>query len=62
MHYVGISRYQFIPYYASAMYTSTHILKPFEDCETTGLNVDIAEVACEADFYFILLKKEDNLI
>ena len=42
MHYVGISTYQFIPYYASAIHKHTHIriLKPFEDCESTGLKVD----------------------
>ena len=44
MHYVGISTYQFIPYYASAIHKHTHtrILKPFEDSEPTGLKVDIA--------------------
>ena len=44
MHYAGISTYQFIPYYASAIHkhTHTHILKPFEDGEPTGLKVDIA--------------------
>ena len=32
MHYAGISTYQFIPYYASAIHRHTHtcILKPFE--------------------------------
>ena len=40
--YVGISTYQFIPYYASAIHTHTRILKPFEDSEPTGLKVDIA--------------------
>ena len=36
--------YEFIPYYASAIHTHTHarILKPFEDREPTGLQVDIA--------------------
>ena len=44
MHYIGISTYQFIPYYASAIHKHTHtcILKPFEDSEPSGLNVDIA--------------------
>ena len=47
MHYVGISTYQFIPYYASAIHKhlNTHILKPFEDSEPTGLKVDIAAVS-----------------
>ena len=46
MHYVGISTYQFIPYYASAIHkhTRTYILKPSEDGEPTGLNVDIASL------------------
>ena len=43
MHYVGISTYQFIPYSASAIHKHTHILKPFEDSEPTGLKVDIAK-------------------
>ena len=45
MQYVGISTYQFIPYYASAIhkYTHTRIVKPFEDGDPTGLKVDIAE-------------------
>ena len=36
--------HQFIPYYAGAIHkhTHTHILKPFEDSEPTGLKVDIA--------------------
>ena len=38
MHYLGLSTYEFIPYYASA----TCILKPFEDSEPTGLKVDTA--------------------
>ena len=44
MHYVGISTYEFIPYYASAIhkYTHTCIHKPFEDSEPTGLKVDVA--------------------
>ena len=44
MHYVGISTYQFILYYARAIYKHTHtcILKLFEDSEPTGLKVDIA--------------------
>jgi len=44
MYYVGISTYQFILYYASAInkHSHAHILKPFEDSETTGLKVDIA--------------------
>ena len=47
MHNVGISTYQFIPYYASAIHKHTHtrILKPFEDSEPTGLKVDIAKKA-----------------
>ena len=45
MHYVDISTYQFIPYYASAIpkHTRTRILKPFEDSEPTGLKVDLAK-------------------
>ena len=45
MQYVGISTYQFIPYYASAIHKHAHtrILKPFEDSELTGLKVDIAK-------------------
>ena len=47
MHYTGISRYQFILYYASATHkhthTHTHILKLFEGSKLTGLKVDIAE-------------------
>ena len=41
MCYAGISTYQFIPYYGSAIHkhTHTHILKPFEDSEPTGLKV-----------------------
>ena len=45
VHYVGISTYQFsfrtMP--ASAIHTNTRILKPFEDSEPTGLEVDIAK-------------------
>ena len=41
-----IMSYEFIPCYASAvhkhMHTHTHILKPLEDSELTGLQVDIA--------------------
>ena len=48
MHYVGISTFQFIPYYnyASAMHkhTQARILKPFEDSEPSGLKVDIAQL------------------
>ena len=44
MHYTGTSTYQFIPYYASAIRTHTHILKPFEDSEPPGLKVDFAGV------------------
>ena len=40
MHYAGISTYQFIPCYASAI----HILKPFEDSKLAGLKVDIAKL------------------
>ena len=45
MHYVGISTYQFTLYYACAIHkhTHTHILKPFEDSEPTGLKVDTAK-------------------
>ena len=45
MHYVGMSTYQFIPYYASAIHKHMHtrIFKPFEDSEPTGLKVDIAD-------------------
>ena len=44
MYYTGIFTYQFIPYYASAIrkHMHTHILKPFEDGELTGLKADIA--------------------
>ena len=44
MDCVGISTYQFIPCYASAIHKHTHTrsLKPFEDSEPTGLKVDIA--------------------
>ena len=36
--------HKFIPYYASVyIHTNTHILKPFEDSEPMGLNVDIAK-------------------
>ena len=47
MQYVGISTYQFIPYYASSAihkHSHTRILKPFEDSEQTGIKVDIALV------------------
>ena len=49
MHYIGISTYQFIPYYASVIHKHTHtcILKPFEDSELTGLKVDIAVNSAE---------------
>ena len=43
MHYVGISTYHFIPYYASATQAHTRNLKPFKDSEPTGLKVLIAE-------------------
>ena len=45
MQYVGISTYQFIPYYARAInkHAHTRTLKPFEDSEPTGLKVDIAQ-------------------
>ena len=42
MHYVGISTYGFIPYYA-IVYRQTHA--SVEDTEPTGLKVDIAK-AC----------------
>ena len=43
-HSVGISTYQFIPYYANAVHLHMHtrILKPFENSEPTGLKVDVA--------------------
>ena len=49
MHYVGISTYQFIPYYASAIHKHTHtrILKLFEDSEPTRLKVDVARTRAE---------------
>ena len=45
MQYVGISTYQFILCYASAVHKHTHtrILKPLEDSEPTGPKVDIAD-------------------
>ena len=45
MHYVGISTYQFILYYATAIHKHKHkrILKPFEGSEPTGQNVDTAD-------------------
>ena len=45
MQYDGISTYQSMPYYASAIHNHTHtrILKPVEDSEPTGLKVDTAE-------------------
>ena len=50
MHYIGISTYQFIPYYAGAIHKHMHtrILKLFEDGEPMGLKVDIAEGDCTA--------------
>ena len=42
-HYIGISTYQFIPCYASAIHKHAHILKPFEDSKLTGLKADIAK-------------------
>ena len=51
MHFVGISTYQFIPYYAS-----TRILKPFEDSELTALKVDIAK--CYSCFCIVPFKEE----
>ena len=46
MHYVGISTYQLISYYASAIHKHTHTrtLKPFEDSEPTGLKVNTAQL------------------
>ena len=41
MHCVGISKYQFIPYYASALHKHTRFLTPFEDSELTGLKMDL---------------------
>ena len=46
MYYGVIFTYihKFIPYYASVyIHTNTHILKPSEDHEPTGLKVDIAK-------------------
>ena len=54
MHYVGISTYQFIPYYASA--THTRILKPFAGSDTKGLKVDIEELNCYRGY----LRKSGN--
>ena len=46
MHYIGISTYQFFPYYA-CVHTQAHthkcILIPFEDSEPKGLKADIAQ-------------------
>ena len=42
MYYNGISTYQFIPCYASAIHTNACIFKPSEDTEPTGLKVDTA--------------------
>ena len=52
VHYIGISTYQFIPYYAIAVHKHSHtrILKPFEDSEPLGLKVKIASF-----FKFIVL-------
>ena len=49
MHYVGISTYQFIPYYASDAHKHTRVclLKQFEDNEPSGLKVDIAIIIKE---------------
>ena len=49
MHSVGISTYQFIPYYASDTHKHTHacILKQFEDNEPLRLKVDIAIIIKE---------------
>ena len=46
MQYVGVSTYQLIPYYGSAIHKHmhTHILKPFEDSKLAGLKVDIANI------------------
>ena len=54
MHYVGISTYQFIPCYASAIHKHTRILKPFEDSKPTGLEVDIAHYSQ----HMLLFRKE----
>ena len=45
MHYAGISTYQFIPYYVSAIHRHTHtrIHKPFEGSLPTGLKVDSSQ-------------------
>ena len=53
MHYIGISTYQFIPYYSSVQYTHKHthththarIHVPYKDSEPTGLKVDTAMFA-----------------
>ena len=52
MHSVGISTYQFIPYYASAIHKHTwhtRILKPFENSKPTGLKLDIADGGTEKE-------------
>ena len=58
MHYVGISTYQFIPYYASAIHKHTHtrILKPFEDSEQTGPKVHRAHFFCLLSLSLTYLK------
>ena len=57
MQHVGISTFQFIPCYASAIHkhahTHTRILKPFEDSEPTGLKVDIANKPAHAVSLFL---------
>ena len=62
MHYVGISTYQFIPYYASAIHKHTHtpILKPSEDSEPTGLKVDIAELRTYINLQLIAVQEKQQ--
>ena len=43
MHYIGISTYQFIPYYASAIPKHTYI-HPQTISEPVGLKVDTTEI------------------
>ena len=56
MHYIGIYTYRFILYYGfmliASVYNNTcaHILKPFEDCEPTGLKL----VKLKVDIYIYI--------
>ena len=55
MHYVDISSSNSSFRAMPVLYTSTRILKPFEDCEPTGLKVDIAkETESETTVYSLL--------